>query len=236
MQSVEMKTKQYLILLTMLIYFISGCMHESTVPLSNLAADSLRYVGITCNKDTAYFYNDVGPLIITSCAMTGCHDGNTRATKPLTTYKNITRYVSSGNPGSSSLYTVLSRNGEHLMPPLPYAAFTSIQKSLISNWILQGALNNGCMDLNCDTTNVTYNDVVQVTMQTNCTGCHSATNAKGGIKLDTYADVKSTIDIGRFYGSIIQSNGFFAMPPGYKLTNCKIKKIKTWINKGSLNN
>ena len=231
-----MKTKQFLILLIVMIYFFSGCKHESTTPLANLALDSTRYKGITCSKDTAYFFNDVGPLIISSCSMAGCHDGNGGEILPLITYNNIMRYVSAGNPGSSSLYTVLSRSGEHLMPPPPRAAFTSTQKSIVSKWIEQGASNNGCIDKNCDTTNVTYNGVVQVIMQTNCTGCHSANNALGGIKLDTYADTKSTITSGRLYGSIIQSSGFKPMPPGSKLIDCNIKKIKSWINKGSLNN
>jgi cytochrome c5 len=232
-----MKTKQFLFLITvLLVLFFSGCKHESTVPLSNLAADSIRYKGIACNKDTTYFYNDVGPLIISSCAMAGCHDGNGGERGPLTTYNNIKKYVSVGNPGTSRLYTILSSSGEHQMPPPPRASFTSTQKLLVSNWIQQGALNNGCIDVNCDTTNVTYSGVVQIVMQTNCTGCHSATNASGGIKLDTYADLKSTITSGRFYGSIIQSSGFKPMPPGSKLTDCSIKKIKTWINNGSLNN
>lgn len=215
---------------------MSGCKHESTVPLSNLASDSTRYKNIPCSKDTVYFFNEVGPLIITSCAMTGCHDGNEGETRPLTTFKNITRYVSVGNPASSELYTVLSKSGEDLMPPPPYAAFTSTQKLLTSKWIQQGALNNGCTDISCDTTNVTYSGVVQVIMQTNCTGCHSATKADGGIKLDSYTDVKSTNSSGKLYGSIIQSSGFIPMPPDSKITNCNIKKIKSWINKGSLNN
>jgi len=232
-----MKAKQFLILVTvLLVLFITGCKHESTVPLSNLASDSTRYKGIACNKDTVYFYNDIGPLIISSCAMAGCHDGNGGERGPLTTYNNIKRYVSVGNPGSSSLYTVLSRSGEYIMPRPPRAAFTSTQKLLVSKWIQQGALNNGCIDTNCDTTNVTYSGVVQVIMQTNCTGCHSATNAGGGIKLDTYADVNLTISSGRFYGPIIQSNGFKPMPPSSKLADCSIKKIKAWMNKGSLNN
>ena len=230
-----MKTKQYLILLTVMFLFFIGCKHESTVPLANLASDSTRYKGIACNKDTTYFFNDVGPLIITSCAMAGCHDGNGGEVRPLTNYNNMMRYVSAGNPASSSLYTILN-SGEKLMPPPPRAAFTSTQKLLISNWIQQGALNNGCVDKNCDTTNVTYSGVIQIIMQKNCTGCHSATNAGGGIKLDSYADVKSTITSGRFYGSIIQSSGFKPMPPGSKLSDCNIKKIKTWMNKGALNN
>lgn len=231
-----MMIKQFLLLLTVLIIFLSGCKHESTVPLSNLAKDSTRYKGVACSKDTAYFFNDIGPLIISSCAMAGCHDGNGGERGPLTTYNNIKKYVSAGNPGSSRLYTVLSSNGENLMPRPPRAAFTSTQKLLVSKWIQQGALNNGCIDTNCDTTNVSYNTVVAVIMQTNCTGCHSATNASGGVKLDTYADVKSTITSGRLYGSITHSTGFKPMPPGTKLTDCNIMKIKAWINRGSLNN
>ena len=158
-------------------------------------------------------------------------------TRPLTTYNNIKRYVSVGNPGSSKLYTVFKREwGTSDATASTGGLLLPHRSCWFSKWIQQGALNNGCIDSNCDTTNVTYSGAIQIIMQTNCTGCHSATNASGGIKLDTYADVKSTITSGRLYGSIIQSSGFKPMPPGSKLTDCSIKKIKTWIDKGSLNN
>jgi mono/diheme cytochrome c family protein len=231
-----MKTNQFLIILALLFLLLSGCKHESTVPLSNLASDSTRYKGITCSKDTVYFLNSIGPLIITSCAiMKGCHNGNNGEASSLTNYSNIMRYVSAGNSGSSRLYNVLSGNGEGLMPRPPYAPFTTTQKALVAKWIQQGAKNNGCIDTSCDTTAVTYSATVSLIFSTNCIGCHSASGTST-TKLDSYTGVKAAVTAGRILGAIQHLTGFIAMPPGSSLSTCDINKIKAWIHKGSLNN
>lgn len=215
---------------------MAGCKHESTVPLSNLASDSTRYKGVACSKDTVYFYNTIGPLIITSCAsMSGCHSGNGGEAGALTTYSNMLRYVSPGNPNSSRLYTVLSSGGENLMPRPPYAPFTATQKALVSKWIQQGAKNNGCLDTSCDTTTVTYSGSIAPIFATNCIVCHSASSTST-TKLDSYAGAKAAVTAGRILGAIQHTTGYVAMPPGSSLSVCDINKIKAWIHKGSLNN
>lgn len=230
-----MKTKLFIIPLTILYFFLSGCKHESTIPLSNLASDSIHYKGISCNKDSVYFYNTIGPLIISGCAMAGCHNGNSGGASALTTYSKILKYVSPGNPNSSRLYTVLTSSGEGKMPRSPYPPFTTAQKALVATWIQQGAKNNGCIDTNCDTTAVTYSSTISLIFSTNCLGCHSSTGTSS-TKLDTYAGVKAAVLAGRILGAIQHLSGYLPMPPGGALSICDIKKIKAWVNKGYPNN
>jgi cytochrome c5 len=232
-----MKTSQFLVFLALLFLILSGCKHESTVPLANLTADSTRYKGVACNKDTVYFYNTIGPLIITSCAsMSGCHSGNGGEAGALTTYSNIMRYVSPGNPTSSRLYTVLGNGGgEGSMPRKPYAPFTATQKALVSTWIQQGAKNNGCIDNSCDTTAVTYSGTLAPIFSTNCIVCHSASSTST-TKLDSYTGLKAAVTAGRILGAIQHLSGYLPMPPGSSLSVCNINKIKAWIHQGSLNN
>jgi hypothetical protein len=227
-----MKTSQFLIIIALLFLILSGCKHESTVPLANLASDSTHYKGVGCNKDTVYFYNTIGPLIITGCAsMSGCHSGNGGEASSLTNYSNIMRYVTPGNPNSSRLYTVLGSS----MPRKPYALFTTTQKALVSTWIQQGAKNNGCIDTSCDTTTVTYSGTLATIFSTNCIVCHSASSTST-TKLDSYTGVKAAVTAGRILGAIQHLSGYLPMPQGSSLSVCNINKIKAWIHKGSLNN
>jgi hypothetical protein len=230
-----MKTPQILILFGFLLLILFGCKHESAVPLSNLAADSTRYKGVACSKDSIYFFNTIGPLIITSCAMQGCHSGNGGEAGALTTYNNIMKYVSAGNPTSSRLYNVLGGSGEGSMPRPPYAPFTTAQKALVSKWIQQGAKNNGCVDLTCDTTAVSYSSTISLIFTTNCIGCHSASSSST-TKLDSYTGVKAAVTAGRLLGAIQHLTGYVQMPPSGSLSTCNINKLKAWISKGALNN
>jgi cytochrome c5 len=230
-----MKRNHILFLLSVFGIFFGACKHESTVPLANLAADSTRYRGLSCSADTVYFYNDIGPLIITSCAMSGCHDGNSFGPDALTTYSKIRSIVSPGNVAGSKMYRVLT-GSDGRMPPSPRAAFTTAQLALVSTWIQQGAKNNGCIDKACDTTTVTYSTTIVPILQSNCTGCHSGNNPSGGIKLDNYASVSTVVANKKLIGSITQSTGYWAMPPNGKLSDCNIGKIKAWVYRGALNN
>ncbi len=47
----------------------------------------------------------------------------------------------------------------------------------------------------CNLDNVTYETCVKSIMDNNCKGCHSASNASGGIKLDTYANTKANYNL-----------------------------------------
>ncbi|KAA3438815.1 c-type cytochrome domain-containing protein [Rufibacter hautae] len=89
----------------------------------------------------------------------------------------------------------------------------------------------------CDTNNVTYSSTVSGIISTNCLACHSASQAEGGMILDTYARVKAVADNGKLIGVITHANGFPAMPKnGTKLSDCNIAKIQKWVSAGAPNN
>lgn len=86
----------------------------------------------------------------------------------------------------------------------------------------------------CDTTNLTYTNTVGP-MLTNygCVGCHNTQGASGGVVLETYDDVKA--EVGRIVPSIEQDPNLSSskyMPPGAKVSDCDISKVKAWINSG----
>lgn len=91
----------------------------------------------------------------------------------------------------------------------------------------------------CNTTVTKYSTEIKPILQSYCLSCHSnsvALGSGGGIKLQDYADVKSSVLNGKLVGSIDHSAGFSAMPKGGGTLNvCDITIIKTWITKGSLN-
>ena len=93
------------------------------------------------------FKNDIVPVFQASCALNGsCHLGanNTNLQVNLDSgaaYNTIIakQLINTSNPTASLLYVELS-NG--IMPKAPYRALSSIQVSLILDWIKQGGLNN----------------------------------------------------------------------------------------------
>lgn len=89
----------------------------------------------------------------------------------------------------------------------------------------------------CDTVNMKYAANVQPIIANNCYGCHGNGAAAGGISLDSYAKLKTQADNGNLLGTITHATGFSPMPRGgAKLSDCNINTIKSWINRGTLNN
>ncbi len=190
-----------------------------------------------CSPDTAYFVNDVMPIIASNCTMSGCHDAVTHADGVnLTSYANVVRYVKPGNAGGSKLYKVLNQTGGDRMPPPPRAALTQAQKDIIAKWINQGAKNNSCVGA-CDTAVFTYSGAIKNTMTGKCVGCHNPNSLGGNIDLSTYNGVKAVAVNGKLYGSVAQTAGYSPMPKNSpKLSDCEIKQIQKWVNAGSPNN
>lgn len=87
----------------------------------------------------------------------------------------------------------------------------------------------------CDTTNVTYSANVAPVFAAQCNACHSGGAPAANIATDNHASVKANIS--RIKGAINHTSGFSPMPQGgNKLTDCELKKIDAWINKGMPNN
>lgn len=192
------------------------------------------------DDEKACFSRDVLPILISSCATTGCHDPVTHEEDLiLNSYANLFNneedLVVPGNPELSKIYVVLNKAGEDRMPPSPNAPLTEAQKQTIYNWIKEGAKDLACAD-NCDPTAYTYAAVIGPLIQNNCRGCHSGTSPNGGIRLESYTDVKTVAGNGSLVNVINGTNGKPLMPPSNKLSDCRITQIQNWVTDGSLNN
>lgn len=94
---------------------------------------------------------------------------------------------------------------------------------------------------NCDgSTEVTFSETIQPIITSRCVSCHStngAANLGGGIRLDSYENIKIRADNGSLLGTIKHSPGYPQMPQGSsKLSDCQISLIELWIEEGTLNN
>jgi uncharacterized membrane protein len=212
-----------------------ACTHETTAPNTTNNPPTNSAV---CSTDTAYFVNEVLPIITSNCSMSGCHDAATRADGvQLTSYSTIIRYVKAGNATGSELYKVIiDTDPGDRMPPPPRSPLTAAQIAKIQKWINQGAKNNSCASA-CDANVFTFSGAIKPMLDTKCVGCHSATSPGGNINLSTYALVRTVALNGKLYGSIAHQAGFSPMPKnGAKLSDCEITQVQRWIAAGSLNN
>lgn len=200
--------------------------------------------GVPCDPDTVYFENDILPLLSSTCAISGCHDAATAEDGvQLTDYFNIisTGDVRAIEPDKSDLYEVITETDPDKVMPRPSSGLTLTQeqKNMIYDWIMQGAKNNGCNEDygKCDTTNMSFANDIQPIINLNCLGCHSGSNVSGGVELDDHPGVHTVALSGQLLGAITHSQGYKPMPNGQpKLPDCKIAKIRNWINDGAQNN
>ena len=208
---------------------------------SFLLCSSFLLVGESCkhenlpniNADSICFERDILPIFVSNCAMSGCHDANTKAEGyDLSNYASILKKgITPGNPSDSEIWEVIDDGS---MPP--NGKLTPVQRSYIKTWIAAGAKNGINCFVNCDSNVFTYSTGVSKIMS-QCTGCHSGTNPSGKIDLSNVAGVKSVALSGKLLGSVQQLSGYIYMPPygSPKLTDCQVTQIKKWINNGCQN-
>lgn len=199
--------------------------------------------GVPCDPNVVYFDQQVLPILISNCAMSGCHDAASHQDGVvLESYESVmnTADIKPFDLGDSELYEVITENDpDKQMPPPPNSALNADQIALIAKWIQQGAKDLDCNPDagGCDTSNVTFSAYVFPVMQNYCLGCHNGYGASGGINLNAYQDVKTVALDGRLYGVITHATGYSPMPQNSaKLSDCRIAKIKAWIDAGAPNN
>ncbi|MCX6244404.1 MAG: hypothetical protein NTU98_06825 [Bacteroidetes bacterium] len=185
----------------------------------------------SCSPDTVYFQNTVLPLIIYSCAKSGCHgQGSSEGDFTLESYSTIMQIVTPGAPTASKLYTTLFAEGDKHMPRK--GKFTVNEDGIIYYWILKGALDNRCEPAGCDSSNVTYTATIGPIVNSWCTGCHGTSNPSNGLDLTTYDQVKASVNGGRLMGAIQQDYGYYPMPKGSHLSSCEISLFQIWVRLG----
>lgn len=219
-----MKRFNYILVVGVLLLF--SCKHE-------IPADIKGTISENCDPDTVYFGNTILPLLISNCAMSGCHD---HGDIQLNNYASIMNsgIVKPGHPSISKLVHVLTASGESAMPPSPNQALTSDQINSIKKWIDQGARYNTCVY--CDTLNYKFSADIWPILNTNCYGCHNDNNAGGNIYVRNYSDVQSMASDGSLMGCLL-GDGYHLMPKNTTgLQSCQITQIQKWINDGAQNN
>ena len=212
---------------------IGACKHDVSYP----APSNTPIRSFNCSSDTVYFQNEILPIIVSNCAMSGCHDSHSaREGIVLTDYMSIINsdVIHRGKPNKSELVDVLTETGEDLMPPSPCSALSADLIAKIEKWISQGAINNQCME--CDSTLSSFSAGVWPIVQTNCQGCHSQATSQNSYHVyNNYQDIID--DSSAFWNSILGTNGYSIMPQNSTgLDDCKIKVIRNWFEAGAPNN
>lgn len=183
----------------------------------------------------ACYDRDIQPILMSSCAVSGCHDATThKEGYDFSSYSNTLKAISAGNPGSSKLYKVItaSASSEDFMPPKPYSGLSKAATDTIYSWIKRGGLNEECASP-CDTTGtVGFTSHIKSIIDLSCVSCHGATNPSGGIKLLTASDVQAVAKTGKLLGAVKRQPGYTAMPPAYALSTCEVRQIDLWIKQG----
>jgi len=246
-----MKITYVILTFIIIILIVISCQHDIQFPVTpgtGGPADTTKPttpppvpppppVASSCSADTVYFTNTILPLLTSNCAMSGCHDGVSRGDAgqyTLNTYAGIKAIVKPGNANGSKLVDVIT-NGS--MPPRGHTPISSSQLTAIETWINQGALNNTCNDIACDTTNVTYSGTIAAILQNYCNGCHSGSTPSGSVDLTAYSGVLAQVQNGKLWGDVSHATGYNAMPVGgASLSSCDLNKINSWIKKGAPNN
>jgi mono/diheme cytochrome c family protein len=210
--------------------WISG-LESDSIPSDSIPEDPIIS---NCDPDTVYFRNTILPLVVSSCATTGCHDeASHKDGIILTDYASIIRTgkIKAGDPNDSEFFETLTDTGDDLMPPPPGTPLGNDQILLIEQWIRQGAKDNFCND-GCDTTGVTFSDKIWPMMQQYCTGCHSVSSPGGGIVIEGYGDLVALAGNGSLMGSVRYETGYSQMPTNQQLSECNIGLIQKWIDEG----
>lgn len=198
---------------------------------SLLTCTSKKFEPIVC------FQDDVLPIFISKCAISGCHDGASKNEVVLTNYENIRKGISPRHPLNSEYYTKISGSNPE-MPQSPYPKLSYTELTIIKKWINDGAPNtSGCKS--CDSNAYTYSGRISTIMNSWCTGCHNGKISGTPYDLTNYNGVVSAVVAlnDPLLGSVKHSAGFSQMPKNAgSISDCDIAAIQSWIKAGYPNN
>lgn len=217
---------------------VSSCKHQPVYP-ANPAQDTTKKDSTECDQSVVYFENEVLPILVSNCTMSGCHNASSAQDGVvLESYSSLmaSNVVNPYNASDSDIIeALLESDPDKHMPPPPSASLSPQQITTISNWINQGAQNTICTAAACDTSSVTFSASIKPIIQNKCQGCHSGSNPSGGYDFTTHAGVAAVKT--KLFGAVNHLSGYIAMPQGgNKLPACDIRKIKLWVDAGALNN
>lgn len=233
------------ILMASTLFFLSACMHEPPLAPEQILGSggggegSNNNTGVPCDSNVVYFNQQVLPILLSNCAVPGCHnvptDDNDRI--QITSYATL---MGSDIVENGDLMEAITEDDEDdVMPRPPADPLLPEEIALIALWIQQGAQNIECDSYagGCDTNNVTYSGTVEPLLAQKCQGCHSGPGPQGGLTFTAWSVVNTVALDGRLEGAIRHQSGYTAMPlNGAMLPQCEIDMISAWIQQGAPQN
>lgn len=239
-----------LAVLVAIIMVLAACVHEP--PVGPLAEDIDGGGGnggggggeevVPCDPNIVYFQQQVLPLLLSNCAVPGCHNTATNNNDhiQITSYSTLMNsdIIEMDDPLDSDLWEAINETDpDDRMPRPPQNPLTNQQKDLIRRWLQQGAQNTSCEETGCNTTNVTYSGTIAPLVATRCGGCHGGGSPQGGLNFSFWTVLNAVATDGRLAAAIQHQAGAPAMPPsGGMLPDCRIQQFLIWINAGAPNN
>ncbi len=229
-----------LLVMCILLIFIA-CKSDPVIPDGGLPPEPpVQDPGLNnpCEEGEISFQHQVLPIMISSCAYSGCHDpASAEDDIVLNNYENVRKEVSPGNANNSELYeSITESDSDDIMPPPPAPRLTSAQIGIIRDWINQGAKNTDC-GAPCDPEASAFAADILPMLQNYCIGCHNASRSDGGVNLESYDKVIPYVEDGSLIGSMKYEVSFAPMPPsGSRLSDCRIAQVQKWIDEGAQNN
>jgi hypothetical protein len=215
--------------------FLTACVHEPMVSPGETITDgggggTEPEPVDTCDQSTAYFEQDVLPIFVQNCTMSGCHNTPTDENDEVV----LTSYAGVMNDEYSD--DIWDEIGDGDMPPDTMNQLTAQDIATLETWLEQGSQNNSC-EGGCVTTTVTYSGTILPIIQDRCDGCHGPNNPQGQLDFSTWNDLNTVAADGRLALAIQHQTGAEPMPPsGPSLSQCRIDRILTWIQDGAPNN
>jgi hypothetical protein len=234
-------TKVIALVLLSTLLGMASCKHEPPEgPIIPPDGPGGPGTGVPCDPNVVYFQQDILPLLISNCSMPGCHSGSDPADGlDLTSYQSImdADVVRPYDLNRDLFEAITDNDPDDRMPQPPNPPLSQSQIDLIEQWIMQGAQNNSCASVNCDTLNVTYSGSIVPLIQQRCQGCHSGTTPQGGLDFTSWSVVNAVASDGRLAASVDHAPSAIPMPPsGPKLPDCNIAQFMIWIDSGAPNN
>lgn len=192
----------------------------------------------TCKSDLynpdVCFQEDVLPIFVSKCSMSGCHSSTSKEEGfDLTNYDGIMKGIVPKHPFQSEIYNQIRGNN----PSMPVGQKLSTKElSYIKIWIKMGAKNSSnCND--CDTSQYTFNGRIKPLLDAWCIRCHSGYNVEGGYDFSSYAGTVAAITDNKLIQTIKHLPGYMPMPAGTaRLSDCDINAIQRWIDVNYPNN
>jgi hypothetical protein len=233
----------------LILLSLSGCQHEPALTAEEIGDTNGPGPGPgpepepvdTCNPNTVYFEQQILPLLISNCAVPGCHNVPTDDNDDIqiVSYQSLMNsdILDANDPFDSDFWEVINEDDpDDRMPRPPQNPLTAQQLDLIGDWLAQGAENNSCVS-GCVTTNVTYSGTIQPIIASNCLGCHSGGTPQAGLNFSSWGPLNQMAIQGNLAGVIQHQAPYPSMPPsGPGLSQCRIDQILAWIADGAPNN